>query len=97
MPRLRGRLENVIRTDYPTALTDLVREPLLAHVVWVPNVTREIRGLFVHVDEFDELRIQMRVSERPVHHQRIVEMLRRIWVVFESMKLDQLRLKIKKG
>ena len=76
--------------SYPADLTDLVRKPLLTHVVWVPDLTREIRGLFVHVNEFDELRVQMRVSKRPVHHQRVVEMLRRVWVVFESMELDQL-------
>ena len=71
-------------------LTDLVRKPLLTHVSRIPNVTGEVRGLFVHIDKLHQLRIQMRISKRSIHHQRIVEMLWGIRIVFKCMEMDQL-------
>ena len=80
----------------PGYLTDLVRKPLLSHVVGIPNITRKVRGLLVHIYKFDQLCIQMRVSKRPVHHQRVVEMLWRVRIVFERVELHQLRLQTKR-
>lgn len=79
-------------TNRPCYLTYLVRKPLLAHVSWIPNITREIRGLLVHINELDKLRIQMRVPKRPIHHQRIVEVLRSFRIVLEGMEMNKLRL-----
>jgi hypothetical protein len=82
-----------VRKDFAARtyrLTYLVRKPLLAHLSWIPNITRKIRGLLVHIDKFDQLRIQMGVPKGPVHHQRIVEVLRGFRIVFQSMKMNEL-------
>jgi hypothetical protein len=67
------------------------------HVSWIPNITWKVRGLLVHIDKFDQFRIQVRVPKGPIHHQRIVEMLRSIGVVLESMEMHKLCLKSELG
>lgn len=89
---LRLSCRSVLEKHYtrPRYLTDLVRKPLLTHVGRIPDITREVRGLFVHIDKLHQLRIQMGVSKRSVHHQRIVEMLWGIRIVFKGVEMDQL-------
>ena len=74
----------------PYCLTYLVRKPLLVHLSWIPNVTREVRGLLIHIDKFNQLRIQMWVPKGPIHHQRIVEMFWSVGVVLESVEMHKL-------
>ena len=72
--------------------TDAVREPLLAHVVRVPDGRGKVGCALVDVDELDELRVQVRVPERAVRHQAVVEVLRARRVALQRVELRELRL-----
>jgi len=77
-------ITNLLRFSY------LVRKPLLVHLGWVPNVTRKVRGLLIHIDKFNQLRVQMRVPKGSIHHQGIVEVFWGVGVVLEGMKMHKL-------
>ena len=72
--------------------TDTLSEPLIPHVHRIPYTPRKIRRPLIHINELNELRIQMRIAERPVRHERVVEMLRMRGVALQGMELRELRL-----
>ena len=73
--------------------TDAVSKPLWLHIVRIPNVLWEVGRAFINVDKLDELGVEMWVSERPIRHQRVIEMLWIARIPFQSVKLGQLGLR----
>lgn len=71
-------------------LTNLIGEPIPLHVCRIPNVLWKVCSPFIYIDKFDQFGIKMRVPERPVRHERIIEVLRIHGVSFQSRKLREL-------
>ncbi len=69
-----------------------IGEPFLFDVFRVPYILRKVSGPLVNVHKFDKLGVQMRIAERSIGHQRVIEMLRIIGVVLQRVKLGKLRL-----
>jgi hypothetical protein len=48
--------------------TDLIRIPIIPHILRVPQLPGKIRHALIDVDKLHELRVEMRVAEGPVRH-----------------------------
>jgi hypothetical protein len=59
-------------------ITDSISEPLRLHIVRIPYILREIRRTFIHIDKLHELRVEMRIAERFIRHERVIKVL---WIV----------------
>lgn len=59
----------------------------------VPNFFWEVRSPFIDVDKLDKFRIEVWITERAIGHERIIEVLRLIWIFFQSVKLCKLGLR----
>jgi hypothetical protein len=68
----------------------MVREPVRADVVWIPELAWEIRSPFVDVDMLNELCVKVRVPERAIGHKLVIEVARPVWVVLQTVKLGEL-------
>lgn len=84
-------MNNALRRRHECGRTEGVGVPRCVHGRRVPQRRREVRYALVDVDEFDELGVQVRVAERAVAHEGVVEMLRRV-AAFELVELRELRL-----
>ena len=71
--------------------TNTIGIPLWPDVLRVPELAREVGRALVDVNELDELRVQVRVAEGAVRHERVVEVLRR-HAALEGVELGELRL-----
>ena len=76
--------------------TDPISKPTILHVPWIPYNFWKIRRALVDVDKLDQFCVQMRVAERPVRHERVVEVFRVRGISLERMELRELGLRNEK-
>jgi len=74
--------------------TDAVSKPFFLHIIRVPHLFREISRTFVDIDKLDQFRVKMRVPERPVGHQGVIEVLGINGVPLENVELRKFGLEI---
>ena len=56
--------------------TNFIGKPIFLNVVGVPDFLREVRCSLIDIDKLDEFGIEMWVAERPVRHERVIEVFR---------------------
>ena len=76
--------------------TYLISKPFILDIFRVPDTLRKIRRPLVNVNKLYELSVQVRIPERPISHQRIVEVLRITRIALQRVKLSELRLRKEK-
>jgi hypothetical protein len=89
--RLHQQIEPLVRQE--GSRTDTISKPFLLDVVRIPYTCREIGRAFIDINKLDQFRVEMRVTKRPVGHQRVVEVRRISWHPFEREKFDKFGLK----
>jgi hypothetical protein len=62
-------------------------------VLRVPERAREVSGALVDVDMLHELRVEVRIPERPVRHQLIIEVPGMLRVALQPLELRELCLR----
>lgn len=69
-----------------------IGKPFLSDVFRIPDILWKVSRPFVNVHKLDKFRVQMRIAERSIGHQRVIEMLRITGIALQRVKLGKLRL-----
>src|SRR6266852_3058026 len=69
--------------------TNFIRKPIFLNVMGVPNFLREVLCSLIDIDKLDKFGIEMWVTERTVRHERVIEVLWLMSVLFQYMKLGK--------
>ena len=69
--------------------TNSVCVPLLLDIQRIPYMFGKVGRPLVHIHKLYQLGVQMRVAERTVGHEGVVEMPRVSWVLFESVEVGE--------
>lgn len=72
--------------------TYMICIPIVMHTVWIPDRRRKVGSPLIDVDKFYKLGIQMRISERAICHERIIEMFWISVIPLQSEKIGEFRL-----